>query len=75
MDTTSIQSDKKICGNPVYQQRQQRRQNYLEKKRALRKLFELGKLVEQAGLQEVNPAVFYKILLEAKEKLQHATKG
>lgn len=62
-------SNKKIRGNLVYQQRQQRRRSYLEKKQSLRRIFELGKLIEKAGFEGEEMMVIYGLLLEAKEKL------
>ena len=58
MRVVLIPKEKPPRENLAYQQRQ----HYLEKKRRLRKTFELGKLIEQA--------VLYKFLLEMKEKLQ-----
>ena len=66
---TCRQSDKKIRGNLVYQQRQQRRRSYLEKKQLLRRTFELGKLIEKVGFKGEEMMVIYGLLLEAKEKL------
>lgn len=63
-------SEKKIRGNPAYQERQQQRRHHLQKKFALRRTFELGKLVEKAGLHNEDLAVVYALFLEAKEKLR-----
>jgi|GEM_PF-5018369 len=73
MSVIPMQKEKILRGNFAYQQRQQRRQNYLEKKRALRKTFELGKLVEKAGLQDEDQAVIYEYLLSAKKTLQQSS--
>lgn len=62
----------KIRGNLAYQQRQAMRQGYLEKKRALRKIFQIGKLVEKVGFANEDMTVMYGLLLEAKEKLLSA---
>lgn len=64
-----ISENKKIRGNLAYQQRQKQRQNYLEKKRALRRTFELGKLLKKAGFENEELTVIYRLLLETKEKL------
>ncbi len=44
-----LQLDKSSRGNLAYQERQKQRRNYLEKKRALRRTFEFGKLMEKVG--------------------------
>jgi hypothetical protein len=68
MHTIHNTSSQKIRGNLAYQQHQQIRRHHLERKQTLRKLFEMGKVVEKAGfgLEELN--VIYGILVEAKEK-------
>jgi hypothetical protein len=72
MSIIPIQKEKTLRGNSLYQQRQQQRRHHLEKKWALRKTFELGKLIEKVGLHEEDLTVIGGLLLEAKEKLQSA---
>ncbi len=71
MDTilNSNSSSQKTRSNLAYQQRQQIRRHHLERKQALRKIFEMGKVVEKAGfgLEDLN--VVYGILVEARKKL------
>jgi hypothetical protein len=59
----------KTRGNLAYQKRQQIRRHHLERKQALRKIFEMGKVVEKSGfgLEDLN--VVYSILVAAREKL------
>lgn len=61
-------SSKKVRGNLAYQQRQKIRQNYIEKKQALRRVFEIVKVVEKAGFNLEDVDVVYKILVAAREK-------
>ncbi len=70
MSIIPIQKEKTLRGNSFYQKRQQQRRTHVEKKRALRKTFELGKLVEKVGLQDEDRAVIYECLLSAKKTLQ-----
>lgn len=62
--------DKKLRGNLAYQQRQQMRRSYLEKKQAMRQVFQLGQLVKQVGFDDEDLSVICGVLLEAKETLQ-----
>lgn len=70
MSIISNDPTQKIRGNLAYQQRQHIRKSHLEKKQKLRRIFQLGKLIEQVGFETEDTAMIYGLLLEAKEKLQ-----
>ncbi len=72
MDTISNSDifSQKTRGNSAYQQRQQIRRHHLERKQALRKIFEMGKIVERVGFGLEDLDVVYRILIAAREKLE-----
>lgn len=56
-------------GKLAYQQRQKIRRRHLERKQALRRIFEMGKVVEKAGFQLEDLNILYEILVETRKKL------
>jgi len=68
MSKSSNASATKSRGNLAYQQRQKIRRSYLERKQNLRKIFEMGKVVEKAGFDVEDLDSVYKILIAARKK-------
>ena len=59
-----------LRGNLAYQQRQQRRQDYINKKRITRQTFQMGRILQAISFEGEDLAVIYGLLLEAKAQLQ-----
>ena len=67
MSTISNDATQKIRGNLAYKERQQIRKSYLERKQKLRRIFEMGKVVEKAGFEFEDLDAIYRILVEARK--------
>ena len=69
MSTPSNIPSLKNRSSLAYQQRQKIRRHHLEKKQALRRIFEMGKVVEKAGFRFEELDIVYDILVEARKKI------